>query len=212
MRRTSYEPPAPGGVEKKSMHERLTEKNRRLKKLRERLEEKDRELAELRAEMIRSSPGVEAGGVKPENMVWIFGSGRTGSSWLSSMMADLGGHIVWHEPLVGELFGNLYYVRGAGNHRSEHFILGRHKEVWLNSIRRFVLDGANFRFPGAADEGILVVKEPNGSIGALLHIEALPESRMIILVRDPRDAVASALDARREGSWLHEKNMSRSRG
>src|SRR3712207_6950789 len=47
----------------------------------------------------------------------------------------------------------------------------------------------------------LVVKEPNGSIGAPLLMEALPESRMILLVRDPRDVAASSIDARRKGGW-----------
>lgn len=200
----------PGGEPKRPPSERMVEKNRRLKRLRERLEEKDRELAALRAEMLRREAGEEAG-IRPENIVWVFGAGRTGSTWLSSMMADLGRHTLWHEPLVGELFGNLYYVRGAGNHGSPHFVLGRHREVWLPSIRRFVLDGANGRFPEAADGGFLVVKEPNGSIGAPLLMEALPESRMVLLVRDPRDVAASILDARREGSWLYEKNRARSR-
>ena len=198
-----------GGERERPKSESMAEKNRRLKRLRERLEQKDRELAALRAEMLRSSAGEETG-VRPENIVWVFGAGRTGSTWLSSMMAELSGHTLWHEPLVGELFGHLYYVRGAGNHRSPHFVLGRHREVWTSSIRRFVLDNANGRFPEAANGGFLVVKEPNGSIGAPLLMEALPESRIVLLVRDPRDVAASILDARREGSWLYEKNRARS--
>jgi hypothetical protein len=68
-------------------------------------------------------------------------------------------------------------------------------------LRTFVLEGADARFPELGENGYLVVKEPNGSVGAPLLVEALPESRVILLVRDPRDVVASLLAAQREGSW-----------
>ena len=146
----------------------------------------------------------ETGGMRPENLVWVFGTARTGSSWLSAIMGEVGGYSRWHEPLVGHLFGNLYYERAGHRSEDEHFILGaRHRELWLGTIRRFVLDSAAARFPGVAakDGGYLIVKEPQGSMGAPLLMEALPESRMILLVRDPRDVVASNLDAHKGGTW-----------
>jgi hypothetical protein len=103
---------------------------------------------------------------------------------------------------VGHLFGNLYYERAGHRSEDEHFILGAsYRELWLGTIRRFVLDSAAARFPKVADEGYLIIKEPQGSMGAPLLMEALPESRMILLVRDPRDVVASNLDAHKEGTW-----------
>jgi hypothetical protein len=190
----------------KRARRRLAKKDERLKKLREQLNERDRELAGLRTILARRNAGAEASGVRPESMVWIFGNPRSGSTWLSSMMGDLGDHTVWHEPLVGELFGHLYYVRASErHHNSKRFILGRYRQTWLSSIKNFILEEASARFPQVGETGYLVVKEPNGSIGAPLLMEALPESRMIFLVRDPRDVVASALDAHKEGSWVVER-------
>jgi hypothetical protein len=137
------------------------------------------------------------GGVVPENMIWIFGTGRTGSTWLAAMMEEPEGHDVWFEPRVGAVFDPQRFERFGG----KHFIFAsQYKDVWLRSIRNFILDGANARFP-ELDGGYLAVKEPGGSVGACLIMEALPESGMVLLIRDPRDVVASWLDATRKGGW-----------
>ena len=144
-----------------------------------------------------SAGGHSAGGVAPENMIWIFGTGRTGSTWLAAMMEEPEGHDVWFEPRVGTVFDPQRFQRHGG----KHFILAsQYKDVWLRSIRNFILDGANARFPELAG-GYLAVKEPGGSVGAGLIMEALPESGMVLLIRDPRDVVASWLDATRKGGW-----------
>jgi hypothetical protein len=153
----------------------------------------------------RSGRG-EVNGIQAENVVWIFGTGRNGSTWLGSMMGDTGGYAMWNEPLVGNLFGNFYYFRAG--HRagrgSETFILAeRYKETWLGPMRDLVLGGATVRFPEVVGKGYVVIKEPNDSIGTPLLMRALPESRMVFLIRDPRDVAASSLDARSEGGWLY---------
>jgi hypothetical protein len=117
------------------------------------------------------------------------------------MMANLLDHDLWNEPLVGALFGEFYDLHN-GDHQDERFILGPPlRPVWLDSIRYTVLRGAAARYPQLAEGGYLVIKEPHGCLGAPLLMEALPESRMILILRDPRDVIASQLDAQRKGSW-----------
>jgi hypothetical protein len=169
-------------------------------RLREQLAARDREISRLRANLVA---GDGTGGIPPGHFIWVFGVARTGSSWLGAMMGDLEGHATWYEPYVGDVFGYAYYMRaGEQQRRREDYILGDpYREAWIRSLRTFVLEGANARFPGLGENGYLVVKEPNGSVGAPLLVEALPESRVILLVRDPRDVVASLLAAQRAGSW-----------
>lgn len=147
--------------------------------------------------------------MNPKNLVWIFGSGRSGSTWLARMMGELEGFSVWNEPLVGTLFGDLYYVRGGDRigKKGKHFILGGgYRDSWLRPMRDLVLSGAAARFPELSGGGYLVIKEPNGSVGAPLLMETLPESRMVLLVRDPRDVISSSMDAHKKGGWLYESN------
>jgi Sulfotransferase domain len=161
---------------------------------------------------LRSRARRSPGGVRPENIVWIFGTGRSGSTWLGYMMEGLDGCAMWNEPLVGNLFGNFHYFRVGGRKPGRQYILGEpYKETWLGPMRDLVLGGAAARFPELMEGGYLIIKEPNGSIGSPLLMEALPESRMIFLIRDPRDVVASSMDARSEGSWLQERREARRR-
>lgn len=130
--------------------------------------------------------------ISPESLVWIFGSGKTGSTWLSHMMADLEGYKLWAEPDIGKLFGNSYEQAREGQRGSKNFVLGDEgKSARARAIRSFVLESVRERFPGMASWERLVIKEPWGSVGAPLLVEALSESRVVLLVRDPRDTVAS---------------------
>lgn len=181
-----------------------------LARVRQRLEEREQEISGLKRRLATPAANIRASGINPESIVWIFCSNRSGSTWLSSMMGEIEGHEVWNEPLVGKLFGDLYYAGAAGHQNVKHYILGNHhKGSWLNSIQSFVLSEASARFPEVTERGYLIIKEPNGSIGAPLLAEAMPSSRVIFLVRDPRDVAASGLDAARKGSWQYENAADR---
>jgi hypothetical protein len=193
------------GPESESTRGRSDPQAQELREARRRLARKNEEIAELRARLAQKDMDGRGHGIEPENVVWIFGTARSGSTWLSRMMGEIEGQHVWNEPLVGALLGNFYYERAV--HRTDrggkNFILGRrHKETWLEPVRDLVLGGAAARFP---EGGCVVIKEPNGSRGAPLLMEALPESRMVLLVRDPRDVVASSMDSRKKGSWRYQR-------
>lgn len=150
--------------------------------------------------------GIERGEVSPGNVVWIFGAGRSGTTWLRSMLTEMKGYLLWEEPMVGRLFGRFYVESQQGQRDSRNFIMGDPtREYWIRSVRNFVLEGAAHAVPRLKREDYLIVKEPNGSMGAPLLVESLPESRMIFLLRDPRDVMASVLDGARGGSWLYER-------
>ncbi|HVD45064.1 MAG TPA: sulfotransferase, partial [Rubrobacter sp.] len=147
----------------------------------------------------------QATGVNPENMVWIFCTARSGSTWLRSMLDDLVDGEVWEEPKVGRLFGEFYSRAKPTQLGRTNYVLGDPtREAWTGALRDFVLRTAWASHPSVTPERYLIVKEPGGAVGAPLLMAALPESRMVLLVRDPRDFAASVLDATRKGGWMQE--------
>lgn len=176
--------------------------------LRRELEDSRRQLADKDSEIqyLRAGPrtlGSDENGVRPENLVWIFGSARTGSTWLCEILEEMPGFKSWREPFVGTLVGPalLDYEWEPQMNRERFVLHPKHKDAWLPAVRSLVLDGVASRRPHLGAGSHLVIKEPNGSSGAPVLMEAIPESRMILLIRDPRDAVASVLDSAGEGGW-----------
>jgi hypothetical protein len=166
-----------------------------------------RHRARLRGARLRGGleGSAQATGINPENVVWIFCTARSGSTWMRSMLDDLVDGEVWEEPKVGRLFGEFYARAKPTQLGRTNYVLGEPtREAWTAALRDFVLRTAWASHPSVTPERYLIVKEPGGAIGAPLLMAALPESRMVLLVRDPRDFAASVLDATMKGGWMQE--------
>jgi hypothetical protein len=152
-------------------------------------------------------------------IVWIFGSPRTGSTWLLQMLADIGppGVATIDETWAGELFnrafawpkdGTLKIVSSSDSHANlAGWVLAAEREpLWRPVMRAFLLEGFEHQLEhGQArtewTTPYLVIKEPNTSEAADTLVKLLPRSRILFLVRDGRDVVDSMLDHYATASW-----------
>lgn len=164
------------------------------------------------------------GGYRPPNMqenrlAWIFGSSRSGSTWLLKMLSDLQGVVPVDDPHLGHHLGvwrPIPLAWAACEHPPElktllelkaeepgYFFAERHRDAWQGPLRELI--AARFEAQ-AAEVGVgdpaaaYIVKEPGSHVAPFLA-ELFPASKVIFLLRDGRDVVDSWLDAYSEGSW-----------
>jgi hypothetical protein len=188
-----------------ALQSRLRAQSERLARAQRRIEELQRSTRANDGQTARPDgvdSGAESGGINPENVVWILGSPRTGSTWLGEILGEPRGHALWKEPFFGVLLNSRNNLAHRGYKNSKQYLLGEpYRAVWVGSMRRLFLDVGRAKFPNISPSHHLIIKEPNGSMSAPLILEAFPESKLVFLVRDSRDVVASLLDAAEKGSW-----------
>ena len=152
-------------------------------------------------------------------VVWIFGSPRTGSTWLLRMLAEAPapGVAPINETWAGELFnrtfgwhqdGTLKIASSAESHASlPGWVFAPEREpLWRPLMRAFLLEGFEHQLVhGQAQTDWprphVVVKEPNTSEAADTLVKVLPRSRVLFLSRDGRDVVDSMLDLFTTAGW-----------
>ncbi|HEY0319328.1 MAG TPA: sulfotransferase [Solirubrobacterales bacterium] len=161
-----------------------------------------------------------SGGQIDPKIAWIFGSSRSGSTWLLRMLSDLDGVVPIDDPHLGHHLGvwrpiplawaacddppELTTLLDLKAQEPGYFFADRHRDAWWEPLRRLICA----RFEAQASEHgqrvpadcSYVVKEPGSHVAPLLG-ELLPDSKVIFLLRDGRDVVDSWLDAYSEGSW-----------
>jgi hypothetical protein len=156
-----------------------------------------------------------------ERLNWIFGSSRSGSTWLLRMLSDFDGVVGVDDPHLGHHLGvwrpiplawaaaeeappELTTLLDLKAEEPGYFFAERYRDSWWEPLRTLIVS----RFEAQAEEArgaapgppSFVVKEP-GSHAAPLLAELFPDSKLIFLLRDGRDVVDSWLDGYRHGSW-----------
>jgi hypothetical protein len=145
-----------------------------------------------------------------QRLIWIFGSPRSGSTWLMTMLIYLldafgvnepliGAHLaVPVSPVVGQPLPDDPTLADLRGNNLSYFFAKSKAHVWRPPLRRLLLQ----RLADGSRRGQwIVVKEPNGSLAAPVLMATLPRSRLLVLFRDGRDVVDSWLDGWSSG-WL----------
>jgi Sulfotransferase family len=157
--------------------------------------------------------------IREDRLAWIFGSSRSGSTWLLRMLADLRGVVPIDDPHLGHHLGvwrPIPLAWGACEDPPElttlldlmadqpgYFFSERHRDSWWEPLRELIR--TRFAAQAESDEPLTyVVKEP-GSHAAPLLAELFPASKLIFLLRDGRDVVDSWMAAYQDGTWAIQK-------
>jgi hypothetical protein len=155
-------------------------------------------------------------------VIWMFGSPRSGSTWLLRMAEQHPWIVGMNEPLIGSHLSP--FLHDEPGYRAEDLDLStftqrrvmaadpdkffsvKYADVWLPDLRRLLNDRFLAHLEREADtiavrDALLLIKEPNGSQSADVIMRAQPTARLLFLLRDGRDVVDSELASFLVGGW-----------
>lgn len=140
-----------------------------------------------------------------KNIVWIFGSRRSGTTWLRDMLAVDSKFIresYITEHLAVSSKANIFarMIDEFKNNRN-YFFSEYFKETWSHYLGKLIL----YRIYAEIQdyEQKIFVKEPSSYLDASdIILQCLSYSKAIMLLRDGRDVIDSIMDGRQSGGWL----------
>ncbi len=143
--------------------------------------------------------------VLEKNLVWIFADRRSGTTWLAKELLSHQTQCM-DEPLIGLHLGRIRQTDNMivrtldlGKARNDYFFSESYYDTWVYFLRKLILNRIHNQFQNLSKK--IIVKEPSGSMGADILAKCLPNSKIIILLRDPRDIIDSKLDESAPDGW-----------
>jgi len=146
-----------------------------------------------------------------KNIVWLFGTRRSGTTWLGKQLLSYNTHYI-HEPDITT------HLEIAMNPNAEdlvrridfrkkiddYFFAEKYKKTWSHYLGKLILYRIYAQIQDCSKK--IIVKEPSSQLDASdVLSEATQNSKKIILLRDGRDVIDSLLDARQKTGWLVKK-------
>lgn len=140
-------------------------------------------------------------------LVWIFGSPRSGSTWLAHDILRKEKMRSLDETMLGAQLGAFYdnpaphwnlfrghykakFSRIIDRDRDDLFFSSKFEKSWNESLRLLILNRIKAQF-GFAGYNHVILKSPNESHGSDILLKCVPNSKLIFLVRDGRDVIDS---------------------
>jgi hypothetical protein len=134
-----------------------------------------------------------------KNLVWIFASTRSGTTWLSTQLLthntlhwnepNLSKYLGLHSPPFSDTILDMEYFK----HRPNYFFSNMYKKTWIFHLRKLILNRIYAEMKSVSVP--IIIQEPGG-LGHSIISECLPDSKIIAIYRDGRDIIDSVIDAR----------------
>lgn len=176
--------------------------------------------------MRRKAWRLRAGRGFDSRLLWIFGSPRSGSTWLLQLLAEHDAVVPINEPVIGNYLGPFlsdlpgwnasgldtsnFTLRRVQREKSDSFFAAEFSDVWGPGLgdlmrQRFLAHAVRHPAKAPLSRTVIAIKEPNGSQSADVLMAALPKSRLLFLLRDGRDVVDSELAGNLTGAWISKE-------
>lgn len=142
-----------------------------------------------------------------KNLVWICAIERSGSTWLGRNLLsyntkylhepELSEHLAVSTTLTDGRFMRRMDLRSKDN---SYFFSDSYKNIWKFYLRKLILN----RFHAEVGElsKKIIVKEAGTVDASDIISTCLPNSKLIMLIRDGRDIIDSGIDGRQKDGWM----------
>ena len=142
-----------------------------------------------------------------KNTVWLFSSPKSGTTWLASRLLSyntknidelsISPHLGLTRPVENQIF-----LRDLDRYSTtkDYFFSNYYKKTWIFYLRKLILNRIYAQVQDFTKK--IIIKEPAVPGASDIIADCLPNSKIIILLRDGRDILDSILDARQKKGFM----------